>query len=291
MRKVRTSSSRKSKPTKVSTASTPSMTVRNMNDPELPPGVKKPMFMTSLYLDPISIEPNVGMNEACSDVTSVMENFEAFVPSNKPRFVTTLRKSSVIVADRDGVNKNICVLISQVLGIDPKKNVVPDVSISLTQPDNNTKNPRDNPDVHAQTLSPEKSQDKERSEDITNDLDKNLVDQPTYLVNIEDLDSDDVPIGKGQVVRSSNTPSKSIRKKTSVGPTKRWSKVVNPTPKEKSLKRKDVPSKYSESDQDIEHNVQDIISTSRKQAFGKKIPSNIPEVPLDNIFFHSVENV
>ncbi|KAI5398715.1 hypothetical protein KIW84_064188 [Lathyrus oleraceus] len=193
-----------------------------MNDPEPPTGVKKPMSMTSLYLDPINIEPNV-------------------------------------VADRDNVDKNICVMISQVLGIDPKTNVVPDVSTSLTQPNKNTENPKDNHDVHAPTISLEKSQDKERSEDIINELDKNLVDQPTDIVNIEELNSDDVPIGqrlapdiakrlknrKDQVVGFSNTPSKSVRKKVSVGPTKRWSKVVTPTPKKKSMKMKDVPSESS----------------------------------------------
>ncbi|XP_050890997.1 uncharacterized protein LOC127096476 [Lathyrus oleraceus] len=115
---------------------------------------------------------------------------------------------------------------------------------------------------------------------MTNELgkkDKNHVDQPTDIVNIEELDSDDVYIGKrlalgiskrlknrkGQVVGSSNTPSKSVRNKTSVGPTKRWGKVVT----------------------------HDIISTSRKQASGKKILANIPKVPLDNISFHSIENV
>ncbi|XP_050874994.1 uncharacterized protein LOC127078596 [Lathyrus oleraceus] len=231
MTKARTSSSRENKPTKVSTSSTPSITVINMNDPEPPKGVNKPMSMTILYLDPISIEPNIGLNEDCSTMTNVMENVEASGTSNKPR-----------------------------------------------------------------------------TEDITNELsskDKNLIDQPTDIVNIEELDSNDVPIGqrlapgiakrlknrKGQVVGSSSTPSKSIKKKANVGPTKRWSKVVTHTPKKNSLKRKEVPSDSSESDQDVEHNVQDIISTSRKQASGKKIPANISKVPLHNISFHSVENV
>lgn len=119
------------------------------------------------------------------------------------------------------------------------------------------------------------------------------------------MDSNDVPIGKkldpgiakrlknrkGQAVGSSSTPSKYVRNKASVGPTKRWSKVVAPVSKKKSLKRKEVPYESSESDHDVEHNVQDIISTSRKQASWKKIPTNIPEVPLDNISFHSVENL
>lgn len=106
--------------------------------------------------------------------------------------------------------------------------------------------------MHAPTLSPEKSQDKERSDDIINKLgnkDKNHVDQPTDIVNIEELDSDDIPIGqrlapgiskrlnswKGQVVGSSSTPSKYVRKKANVGPTIRWSNVVTPTPKRKFL--------------------------------------------------------
>ncbi|XP_050920391.1 uncharacterized protein LOC127138028 [Lathyrus oleraceus] len=308
MRKAITSSSIKGKPTKVSTSSTPSITARNMNDPEPPIVVKKPMSMTSLYLDPINIGPNVDVSEDCPAVINVMENVEASGTNSKPRSVTTLSKSSVIIADRDDVDKNIRVLISQVLGIDPKLNVMSDVKTSLAQSDFNTENPIDNPDMHAPTLSPEKSQDKERSEDITNELgnkDKNIVDQSTNIVNIEGLDSDDIPIGqrlalgiakrlrnrKGQVVGSSRTPSKSVRNKASVGPTKRWSKVVTPVSKKKSLKKKEVPSNTRESDYDVEHNIQDIIFTSRKQAYGKKIPANILEVPLDNIYFHSVENV
>ncbi|XP_050916813.1 uncharacterized protein LOC127131986 [Lathyrus oleraceus] len=273
-----------------------------MNDPEPPNGMKKPMSMMSLYLDPISIEPNYDVSKDCPNAINVMENVEASETSNNPIFVTTLSKSSVIVADRDDVDKNIHVLISQGLGIDPKTNFMPDVSTSLAQPDNNIENPRDNPDMHAPTMFPEKSQDKERSEDLTNvsgNKDKNLVAQSTNIVNIEELDSDDVPIGqrlapgiakrlknkKGQVVGSSSTPSKSVRKKTSIGPNKRWSKAATLVSKKKSLKRKEVPF---ESNHDVEHNIQDIISTSRKQAFGKKIPTNIPEVPLDNISFHSV---
>ncbi|XP_050888939.1 uncharacterized protein LOC127094115 [Lathyrus oleraceus] len=239
-----------------------------------------------------------------------MEDVEAYETNNRPRSVTTLSKSIMIVPDRDDVDKNIHVLISQVLGIDLKTNVVPDVSTSLAQHDNNTENPRDKSDVNAPTLSPEKSKDKERSREMTDDLgdkDKNPVeknDQPTDIVNIEELDSYDIPIGqrlapgiakmlnniRGQVVESSITPSKSVRNKDNVGPNKRWSKVVTSVSKKKSLKRKEFPSKSSKSDHEVEHNVQDIISTSRRQASGKKIRANIFEVPINNISFHSVEN-
>ncbi|KAI5387431.1 hypothetical protein KIW84_073529 [Lathyrus oleraceus] len=232
MRKARNSSLRKCKPSKVSTSSTPSMTARNMNDPEPPTVVKKPQSMTSLYVDPISIEPNVDMSKDCPVMINVMEYVEASETSNRPRYVTTLSKPSMIVTDRDDVDKNFCVLISQVF----------------------------KPDVNSHTLSPEKSQDKERSREMTNELgnkDKNPVeknDQLTDIFNVDELDYDDVHIGKriahgiakrlknrkGQVVGSSSTPSYSVRNKANVGPTKRWSKVVTPVSKKKSFKRKEV---------------------------------------------------
>lgn len=96
---------------------------------------------------------------------------------------------------------------------------------------------------------------------------------------------------KCKAIESSSTSSKSLRKIASVGPTKRQSKVVIRVSKKKSLKRKGVPSESSDSDHDVENNVQDIVYTARNQASGKKIPANIPEVPIDNISFHSVENV
>ncbi|XP_050902649.1 uncharacterized protein LOC127114961 [Lathyrus oleraceus] len=129
---------------------------------------------------------------------------------------------------------------------------------------------------------------------MTSDLaykDENSIeekDQSNDIVNIKDLDSDDVPIGqrlapgiakglknrKGQAIESSSTPSKSPRKRASVGPTKRWRKVVTPVSMKKSLKRKEVPSESSDSDHDAEHNVQDIVSTARKLALERELGKN-----------------
>lgn len=72
---------------------------------------------------------------------NVMEDVEAYQTSNRPRFVTILSKSSIIVADRDDVDKNIRTLISQVLGIKPKTGVVLDISTSLAQSKNTTETP------------------------------------------------------------------------------------------------------------------------------------------------------
>lgn len=161
------------------------------------------------------------------------------------------------------------------------------------------------------TQSPEKSKDKEDSEGMSGDLvdkEENSIekkDQSTYIINIDDMNSDDEPIGKRltpgitkrlknrkcKAVESSIMPSKSLRRRTSVGLTRGWSKVFTPVSKKKSLKRKEVPSESNEYDHDVEHNVQDIVSSTRKKASEEKIPGNTPEVPIDNISFHYVENV
>lgn len=57
-------------------------------------------------------------------------------------------------------------------------------------------------DVNVSMLSPKKLKDKEESDGMSSDLadkDENPIekkDQPTNIVNIEDLDSGDVPIGQ-----------------------------------------------------------------------------------------------
>lgn len=54
------------------------------------------------------------------------------------------------------------------------------------------------------------------------------------------------------------------------------------------MKRKEVPSSYSDSDFDFEKNVQDIMPL--KKVVGKKVPANVLEVPINNISFHFVGN-
>lgn len=90
--------------------------------------------------------------------------------------------------------------------------------------------------MNVSTLSPKKSKDKEGYKGMTGDLadkDENSVDKKdksTHIVNIEDLDSDDVPISqrlapgiakrlnnrKGQVIEPSSTPSKYLGKRDSL---------------------------------------------------------------------------
>ncbi|KAI5415325.1 hypothetical protein KIW84_040682 [Lathyrus oleraceus] len=206
IRKPRKTASKKAKPSKVSKSSFPSMSVRmdasDVKNYEPSTVVKKTHSMTSLCLDPINVKPNVDASIKSYDVPKVMRNVETYENTNKPRSVMTLSKSSVIVAKRDNLDKDICVLICQVLGIEPKTVVVPDVSIYLAQTDNLIDESDEKPDSeHVLTKSPEKYEEKDdfdsMSRDSSNKEEKSgeKKDQSTKIVNVDDLDFDDEPIG------------------------------------------------------------------------------------------------
>lgn len=199
IRKPRTTDSRNGKPSKISTSSSASSDVKIL---EPSTTVKKPHSMTSMYLDPINVKPNVDAYAKSYVVLKVMGNVETFGNTNKPRSVTILSKSSMIVAERDNVDKNISVLISQVLGIKPKTGVVLDISTSLAQNDNPTKTPLDKSDENISTKSLEKSEENDDFDGMSGDLaDKEETsiekkDQFINLMNVDDMGSDDEPIGK-----------------------------------------------------------------------------------------------
>ncbi|MCI21926.1 envelope-like protein, partial [Trifolium medium] len=58
---------------------------------------------------------------------------------------------------------------------------------------------------------------------------------------------------------------------------------------ERSSKKKQVII-ASESEEDVEADVQDIVTYEKKRIRGKRIPANIPSAPMDNISFHSGES-
>lgn len=84
IRKARTFVSRKGKPSKVSTFSSPSMTARNVTTLEPYTAIKKPHSMSSLYLDLIIVKPNVSTSEECIIMPNVMEDVEASEINNRP---------------------------------------------------------------------------------------------------------------------------------------------------------------------------------------------------------------
>lgn len=189
-----------------------------------------------------------------------------------------------------------------------------DVTTSLAQTDHSIETPLEKSDGKSDSesvpvKSPEKSEEKDDSDSMfinVYDKEENVgvkKDQSTDIVNVEDLDFDDDPIGKrlaqgvakrlksrnGKGVESIRKPPNIPKKSTSVGPAKRWSKVITPATKKRSLKRKEVPSNSSDSEYDVKQKVQDI--TPLKKDVAQKILANVPEVPIHNISFHSVENV
>lgn len=48
---------------------------------------------------------------------------------------------------------------------------------------------------------------------------------------------------------------------------------------------------YSESETDVEDDVQNIVPSFRRKVDGKKLPMNIPYTPLDNVSFHFESSV
>ncbi|XP_050896916.1 uncharacterized protein LOC127103728 [Lathyrus oleraceus] len=137
------------------------------------------------------------------------------------------------------------------------------------------------------------SMNAKENQDVSNDEESlgGRKEKSNVIVNFNELDSDEETIAKNmatgiakrlknrisKVVMTEGMPSKAAKKHVSVGSTKSWRKVTA------NRKRNEVSS--SESDFDVEHDVWDITPVL------KKILVNVPEVPLDNISFHSVENV
>lgn len=65
--------------------------------------------------------------------------------------------------------------------------------------------------------------------------------------------------------------------------------MEGPSLKKKSLKIKYVPT--SDSEPDVEDDVLDIVSSSRRKVGWKRISLNVPSAPLDIVSFHSKASV
>lgn len=172
--------------------------------------------MTILYLDPIKttdVEPNVvpivmGSVESTAKLGSEKPRSNSSAVSlDNPRSDNTLGQSCMNVTDKDIIDKIIRVIVSQILGIEPKSDVVPDVTTSLAQTDHPVETPLEKFDGKSDSefvsiKSPEKYEENDDSDSMSIDMsDKEenygvKKDQSTYIVNVDDLDSDDEPLGK-----------------------------------------------------------------------------------------------
>ncbi|XP_050915932.1 uncharacterized protein LOC127131031 [Lathyrus oleraceus] len=215
---------------------------------------------------------------------------------DNPRAEKTLGQSSLNIAANDIVDKSIHVTPSNTLVDDPEFGVMTDVTTSLGQsnhPVETTKeNSHDESDNESVPIESSEKPQEDVSEDESIGGEKDDFDDESMSV-----EGKNVALGiakrlknrKRKVVVSTSKPSKASKKSAGFRYVKEWSKVVTPATKKRSVKRKDVP--LSDSEYDVEQNVQGIMPSPKKGVDGKKIPVNMPEVPTENILFHPVENV
>jgi hypothetical protein len=71
---------------------------------------------------------------------------------------------------------------------------------------------------------------------------------------------------------------------------KKKRKAEKKAPEERSSKKKQVIIP-SDSEEDVEADVQDIMAYEKNRIGGRMIPANIPSAPMDNISFHYEESV
>ncbi|XP_057454111.1 uncharacterized protein LOC130745755 [Lotus japonicus] len=132
---------------------------------------------------------------------------------------------------------------------------------------------------------------------------------PASIQNISGDDSDDVPLTTSlpdsvaaRIKRKRRVPdveeSPASKKKTKSTPTTFKSKQKDvkgkgkqQQVKSKSVKKKTVPLAAEESGSDVEGDVEDILPSEKKKYAGKRIPQNIPVVPIDNVSFHAEGHV
>ncbi|XP_057432511.1 uncharacterized protein LOC130725284 [Lotus japonicus] len=97
------------------------------------------------------------------------------------------------------------------------------------------------------------------------------------------LDVEESPVPKKKT-KSTPTTSKSKQKDVK-------GKGKQQEDKSKSVKKKKVPVAAEESGSDVEVDVEDILPYEKKKYAGKRIPQNVPAVPIDNVSFHDEGNV
>ncbi|XP_050889941.1 uncharacterized protein LOC127095271 [Lathyrus oleraceus] len=187
-RRARTPTVKKARPSTITKSSNPSRSVQTPSSKirNIEPSVvvKKPHSMTILYLDPIKttdVEPNVvpivmGSVESTAKPGSGKTRSNSSVVSlDNPRSDNTLGQSGMNVTDKDIVDKIIRLIVSQILGIEPKSDVVPDVTTSLAQTDHLVETPLEKFDGKSNSefvpiKSPEKSEENNDSDSMSIDM-------------------------------------------------------------------------------------------------------------------------
>jgi hypothetical protein len=120
------------------------------------------------------------------------------------------------------------------------------------------------------------------------------------VVDVDDIDSDDVPLGRkfGESVakrlRSSKGNAvpfeveKARTKNVGIGPKKGWTKLKVKTAAGRTKKRK--IASMSESKNDVDEDAVNIISSTKQKSAGKKNVQTVENIPMDKVSFHLPEN-
>ncbi|XP_058786746.1 uncharacterized protein LOC131661285 [Vicia villosa] len=206
------------------------------------------------------------------------------------------------------VNNAIAQIVTRILN---EKHEVPGISIPLKsvipKPHLN-KEPDVNQDVETMKESLGKNDDDVHHADVVHndgddvDVTKDVNDNAetgtdtgtgTNVVNLDDYSDNDLVASvnpsiakrlrtrKGKKVVVQSPPKRiAVPKSTSVGPTKSWSKVV---PKKRKAKV------IADSDFDVACDVPNI--PPKKKPTSSKLAARVPDVPIDNISFHSASSV
>lgn len=89
--------------------------------------------------------------------------------------------------------------------------------------------------------------------------------------------------------RSSHNTLKTYRSSQVEVPKKKKKKEKKKGKVEASVSKKRKYVSESDSEPDVEQDLSDISTTSRKRVKGKRVPLNVPFAPMDNVSFHSAE--
>ncbi|XP_057452374.1 uncharacterized protein LOC130744199 [Lotus japonicus] len=178
-----------------------------------------------------------------------------------------------------------------------------DVEASAPQtevPVSNVPDKENSPSLDSSSESKNSEPENEAHEEVSSE---ESTKSPPSVHEISDADdSDDVPLAsvaarmkKRRRVLVEDTPSGSQKKAKSTMDVKSKGKqkVVDSSHKKvkKTAEKKKIPRIDWESESDVEVDVQDIRTSEKKKFSGKRIPSDVPSFPIDNVSFHAAENV
>ncbi|XP_050878188.1 uncharacterized protein LOC127082006 [Lathyrus oleraceus] len=193
---------------------------------------------------------------------------------------------SILVKGTD-VNEDIGTSSQQTNAFENVEDIKSNIEPTRTESDNLQANK--GPSIRIQKDHPKELIIKNLNEWITT-ISKDVISNACFVSNFEPKNVKEIGSSIAKRLRnrtwkdvaSARKPSKAPKKSDVVRPAKCWSNVIAPT-----KKKKEAPS--TDSEYDVEQNVQDIMPL--KKSGGKKVPANVPKAPIDNISFHSVENV